>query len=768
MSVPYQPMKIVGNVTGLVQSREEFLIYNDAYPVLENAFVWRERIKRKQGVEGLGRFSRSFIDVSIGTSSASAWSFNLFDKVSPPITETNKELKPGSVVITIGSGGGAIVFTDQGDGTLTSPTGGNSGTINYQTGAIVLTTTAPATTASKATFTYYPCLPVMGLRNRDTRQVNGQQTIGFDTVYAYVYSGDWTEYLPGSSERWTGTDADFFWTTNYWNLDGNPIMWVTNNFASSTGGDPIRYTDGVNWYDFQPDIDLGSPAKTLFQCRAMLPFRGRLLVFNTWEGPSGGTYQQYPQRVRWSGIGEPIPNPPLQPWIDSAGYQGGYLDIPTNEEITAVGFVRDNLVIYCSRSTWQLRYTGRTISPFQIERVNPELGAEATFSSVQFDKSLVGIGDKGIVECDSFESRRIDIKIPDLVFQFSANNTPGSDVSTRVYGIRDFVQRLAYWLYPYQPGTPYSITFPNRRLVYNYENDSWAIFTDSLTVLGTFFPLSGRSWANTHIPWDGCNFPWTNKPQLQPDIIAGNQQGFVFYLDSQVSNDPSLTITAITGFSTSPTQITSPNHNLTDDQVIKITDIAGSGYSSLNNGFFGVSIVNSNVFKLYTYNPESGDFDIPQLDSSQTYIGGGLIEVRDGFNIKSKKFNFIDQGESFQLGYIDILTDSTDQGAFTLQVYNDYQDSEPVNTLQESDNSENYSANSFFNSIVSTANPNPGSTVIPGSKYWQRVYCPVRANFITIVWTLSNAQLIGVEQESDVQIDAQIIWQRPAGRLTNR
>lgn len=37
----YSPLKIAGNSTGLVKYREEFLLPDDAYPVLENAFVWR-------------------------------------------------------------------------------------------------------------------------------------------------------------------------------------------------------------------------------------------------------------------------------------------------------------------------------------------------------------------------------------------------------------------------------------------------------------------------------------------------------------------------------------------------------------------------------------------------------------------------------------------------------------------------------------------------------------------------------------------------------
>ena len=40
----YSPLKIVGMSTGLVQDREEFLLPDDAYPTLQNAYVWRERI----------------------------------------------------------------------------------------------------------------------------------------------------------------------------------------------------------------------------------------------------------------------------------------------------------------------------------------------------------------------------------------------------------------------------------------------------------------------------------------------------------------------------------------------------------------------------------------------------------------------------------------------------------------------------------------------------------------------------------------------------
>lgn len=756
----YNPLRIAGNSTGLVQEREEFILPDDAYPQLENAFVWRERIKRRQGLSTLGRLRRKFTASSLGNSGASPWTFNIYSTLVPPITpEATAEIEAGSVVITIG----AIVFTDQGNGTLTSVTPGNSGVINYITGTVTLTHTAGAGIATTINFNYFPGLPVMGLRSRELNNVNNEQLVAFDTVYAYIFSNGWQEFIPGTT--WTGTDADFFWSTNYWVGDGNRKIFWTTNF-SGTSGDPIRYTNGVAWANFSPQINSGGDLLT--QCLALLPFRGRLLAFNTLEGAALGTSVAYTNRIRWAAIGNPFANvsaivTTVNPnaWRDDIRGQGGFLDIPTSDAITAVGFVRDNLVIYCEHSTWQLRYTGRSIAPFQIEKVNSELGAESPFSAVQFDTSLVGVGDKGIVECDSYKSERIDIKIPDLVFEFHNDE----DGPQRVHGIRDFQQRLAYWIYPYSPSEGFSTKFPNRRLVYNYENDSWAIFTDSLTALGTYQPLTSERWQDFTTPqedtWEQSNFPWINFPALFPALVGGNQQGFVMYLGSnvqpKVSNDVTLSIQNIT-FSTVDV-ITSIDHNLVTGQVIQILDIpAGSPYaSSLNEGIFGVVVLDKDNFQIWSFNSSNGQFDIPVEFSEGTYIGGGRIAVRDGFSVVSKKFNFMDEGQNIQMGYLDALLVTTEVGAVSLNVYLDYNDNSPVNIYPQNNN-----VDTFFNSIVPTTSPS--STALSASKYWHRVFCAVRGAFLTLQWTLSNAQLVGVEQENDFQIDAQILWIRRAGK----
>jgi len=807
----YTPLKITGMATGLVQSREEFLLPNDAYPKLRNAYVWRERIRRKQGCVLLGRLRRDQVDISIGNTNVSGGIATFLNALLG--LGSTATIVPGSVTVKIPAAGLTFVESNPPDGNL-SAGGLNVATINYATTQLQVTTNpsvgfnVPVT----VTLSYYPGLPVMGIRTRELENSLNDETVFFDQVYAYVFNGStnaFEEFIPGTTWNASGEGIDgvsFFWSTNYWvsqstvpgtatplfTTDNRKLFWVTNNTGQFGAlADPPRITDGTTWVDF---VDNATPSNTpwaqidattyLFNWLSMLPFRGRLLNFNTWEGTTAGNALHCSNRIRWSTIGNPfIPydnGPPAKgSWRDDIRGQGGFLDIPTSEDIVSIGFVRDNLVIYCERSTWQLRYTGRSIAPFQIERVNSELGGEGPFSAVQFDTSLIGIGDKGIVECDSYKSERIDIKILDFVFEIQNPNNG----NVRVHGIRDFINRLAYWTCPitaeYDGMVPdASQIFPNIRLVYNYENDSWAIFEDTYTALGTFQPQENRTWLNTDLTWIEADFSWIGSQQTGlPAIVGGNQQGYVEYLDQATVDDVTLSITGVQPNTNLPTVITSPNHNLVTGDVIGIQDIpVGSPYASLNGGVYGIILGDNtnadtaNKFRLKIYNALTGEFSDSQLDvPAGDYIGGGQINVRQNFNIVSKKFNFLDEGQSIQLGYLDVLMDATEPnepGAISLNVYLDYNDTEPSNTLPN--NSIAGSAitpipDTFFNSVIPTTQTDLSQ--VGGTKFWQRVYCPTRANFITLEYTFSNAQLAGEEQTKDVQIDAQILWIRKAGRM---
>ena len=126
MSSGYQPLHVTGMTTGLVQQRQEFILPDDAYPVLENAYVWRERIKRKQGYQLLGRLRRIFTAQVLGNADgAGAFSGNLKTIFT---LEAGSSFEPGSIVIN----DGVNDFQDDSLGVLVGTPAG-TGTINYIT-----------------------------------------------------------------------------------------------------------------------------------------------------------------------------------------------------------------------------------------------------------------------------------------------------------------------------------------------------------------------------------------------------------------------------------------------------------------------------------------------------------------------------------------------------------------------------------------------------------------------------------------------------------
>jgi hypothetical protein len=210
-----------------------------------------------------------------------------------------------------------------------------------------------------------------------------------------------------------------------------------------------------------------------------------------------------------------------------------------------------------------------------------------------------------------------------------------------------------------------------------------------------------------------------------------------------------------------PVIIKSTNHNLATGEIIKISGIVGDvAFLDINDGIYQVVVIDANSFNISTYNSTSQTFSDFVYCNVGLYLGGGEIIVRDNFNITSKKFNFLEAGENIQLGYIDVLLNNTSDGAISLNVYLDYNDSTPVNIRGQNVDPQTNQPDTFFNATV----PTTRTSGLVTTKNWQRVFCAARGAFITLQWTFSLAQMAGIEQEEDVEIDAQILWIRKAGR----
>lgn len=681
-----KPFPIVGLTKGLQTNVKPAMLPDQAWALLENAYTWRERELKREGRQLLGRLRRTFTDQSLGNTGSSGTSFtiaNIFSTLG--FTEPQAELEAGSLVISVASPT-LSTFTDNGNGTFTvTGDGVAAGSyVNYITGEVVLKFTAiGGASAVTANVNYFPTLPSMGINTIDGVSIIQQGTIFFDTKYAYVYStGGFVEYIPGTT--WTGTDYNFFWSCNFRGADASSrLFFVTNDNITGATFDPMRYTNGITWTNFTPVIADNPPSaqqSVLYNALILIPYYGRLLALNTWEGTTSGTYtgaENFYNRCRFSQLGDPSDQ--VNGWRSDKFGRGGFLDAPTDQAITGCTFIKNTLVVDFTNTTWQLRYVGEYGLPFIWERISADFGSSSTFSGVLFDNNRLVVGDKAITASHSNSVDRIDLDIPDQVFNI-ANVNQGPN---RVYGIRDYQRELVYWNYPdssteASPGV--SITFPNKVLLYNYRNKSWAIFRDSITTFGKFQSPSNITWGDTSVFWNSEDVLWSNTSTQQdfPLIVCGDQQGFIsVYGDEspsqistvQANDQETLTVQGV-NLSGSPIVITSVNHNLQPGDIIYLSNmnfLDNSAFTtvttSLNNSIYQVANDNNltiNQFSIYQYNFSTKEYDsnfpYTPYPVTYSYVGGGRITLFPRLNILTKDINIF-QGQSMQtkVSYLDFL-----------------------------------------------------------------------------------------------------------------
>ena len=727
---------IANTQVGLENDQTPWLIPDDAYPTMDDFYIFRGRVLSRKGCKGIGRMVAATVSSQASISSSTTANYNntvastiepgtmelyFYDSSGPPPTlvilfqdtgsgglvqsgatsyniEDITQASP-AVVTSTGHGllnGQTLVIQDvQG---LTSPVDGSSavngkafvvanaaantfelsgldtstfyeystggtvaigGSINYATGAYVISwLTLAGTTPYNLVIRYnvsnvFPCLPVMGIKTREISSINSEETIFFDTSKANEYSGtafnDISFYKnTNGAVSWSGSNSQFFNSTNYANT-----FWATNfvpglhtSATATTTGDGIRWYDGNQaftngWVNFNPRVDqVASPnTNRVLGARLIVPYIGRLLIFNTYEGTSSpGTH--YPRRVRWSQIGTPFPatDPggaasPIpsdfaglssdDAWVSTVPGLGGFLDCPNNEEIISIGWYKDQLIVFFEKSTWALLYTGNRLFPFTFERINSELGCESPNSTVQFDDGILAVGNRGVVQATGNQVVRIDSRIPDEVFNFK-NEQEGH---LRVQGIRDYFNELAYWTVP-EAESEY--TFPGRLLVFNYKTGSFSFFRDSFTALGYIQFSQGYLWNTTDTQWGEADWNWDDpiSQSLFQNICAGNSMGYVFILNVQNDNDPSMDILTydFSGGLDNLLVTTCGENNLNTNDHVKFSGVTGMELAGVSTTFASASIASTTYSSQFT--------DLAILPGSVTItIGANVFTDTLGDNV---------------------------------------------------------------------------------------------------------------------------------------
>lgn len=725
-------------------SFKPYAIPDNAFEQLRNAYVFRGRVRKRfgsrlmegtsGGVQNLEQLESRF-RINIGTTSVGG---ALAGTVPGSIFQVGQMFSVGSQFYTVTITGTPAAMIN---------TGAGSGTYNTTTGAYSFTG-APVSTIAY----FYPAQPVMGLTSYPTGIVSQNATYGFDTQFAYKFTT--TGWSRLGTAVWTGNNYNFFWSVNFRGLTSNLTYLYTTNFnagATLSDSDTMRYWNGSIWSTFNPRFSSTITTSTVLTCRIIIPFKNRLLLLNVVEniGVAPGSNATYVNRCRFSWLGDPTD---LTAFYTTAG-KGGFEDAPTKEAIITAQFIKDRLIVYFESSTWELAYTGNEVRPFVWQQINTELGAESTFSQVPFDKVVLGIGNVGIHACNGSNVERIDQKIPTAVFEIH-NGDKGVQ---RVAGIRDYYTEMVYWSFP---SIDRSSTFPynNRVLIYNYKTGSWAFNDDSITAFGYFQTTvnEGSSWASYLDSWEESSEPWVS-PALQDDfqqIIAGNQQGFVFIVDSDSTrNAPSLQITNITGSGIVKT-ITCINHNLqpgfnAEGDYIIIENV--NGMTGINGLILPVNeIIDANTFTVVISTAVSG-----------SYLGAGTIARVSNIEVLTKQYNFYaQQGLNTSFNKVDFFVDKTSNG----QVIVDY----AVSSSGESLLFFGAANGSLLGSgVLETAPYALTPLEITQSRLWHPIYPMTNGECIQLKIYMDDGQLRNSAIAwSDFQLHAMVFYAQPLSRLS--
>jgi len=786
--------------TGLQTDLRPWLIAEDAFTTLTNAYVFRGRVRKRFGSIYMNQTPLSSrLGVALTpTIMAGAATGTVPGTVNP--LQFGQAFSIGTEIFTVQALGNPVTMLDT--GTTTTHTFDTTSGVFAFTGSPAIDNTPVI---------YYPALPVMGLANYEFGPINNQPSFAWDTQFAYKFvTSQWLRSTAGITPTWHGNDLNFFWVSNWSGITADQVVMFVTNFQATVGVSPALTDDPIwayseqfavpGWqpFSYSPDAVINfenqqpytvTQTKTTANsgdtitsfvetARIVLPFKDRLILLNTIESTitnatpydptnhgtriasgitpakynSGTTTNtSYVNRCRYSINGSPFAlNAWLQPkftvWdpiaakaLPSSG--AGYIDAPTEEAIISAEFIKDRLIVYFERSTWELAYTGNQILPFVWQKINTELGAEGTFSVVPFDKVVLGIGNTGVHACSGANVERIDNKIPDEIFAIKNKN----EGVKRVAGVRDYYTEMVYWTFPSNEENQ-SEKFPNQILVYNYKTGSWALNNDCITTWGYFEQQTDQTWQVIQDTWENADYTW-NSGVVQAQfrqIIAGNQEGWVYIIAPDVARNAGvMQITQITYAAGPPVVITLTiiDHTLNSGDYIYIEN--APSVPNLNDKIFQVTFVTTNTITLVLPNPTT---------PGGTYAGGGTAARVSNIQIQSKQLNpYVSKGRNVYLAKIDFCVQRTTDGEIT--VYYSASSSE-LDMVEEAMNSDCILGNSILETKPYTAIPFETTQV----RLWHVVYFQTEGEFIQFLLQFSDAEITNPDIAlSDFQLEG-MIW----------
>lgn len=798
----------IGNFSkGLTQNRLPFVIDNDAFPIMLNSYSWRGRVKRKRGTSLLGRLTPTNGGTPPNTPVMGLRDFIFQNNIYPLLLAFNttnaymfnQAISPGffySVSYYKGSGAPVVwsgldyqqFWTTNYQGALWA-TNGKPGfsfknLLNNPTNSVTqISATQVSITISSPSglspndllwFNQVTGTISTGSGTTENQNINGQTGIvfsvtpaaGVDTIVVNFTGANGTTLADFQAGAVGQIGIAQYLNRGIAGQDG--IRWFDGDNTAGTGTPVPPYTTG--WVNFSPPITQGAfgfddylvKQYYLVGATAIIPFKDRLLFFSPWiQATDGAPPTQLIDTALWSWNGTPYYSSPtpaapsgLLYGYDPTAYlanvtgKGGYLAAGISQPIVTVTLNEDVVLVGFTNRRTRFVYSGNDLDPFQFYSINSEIGSAATFSGVTLDRGDLTIGAYGLAMTTQVSTQRIDLEIPDLVFNINNLNNGYQKVSAA----RDFFREWVYFTYP-SADSPWK--YPTQSFFYNYRDNTWGVFFENYTSHGLFRISTGGLnlvWSNvqnTYPTWNSWNNPWnaSNVTFGFPTVCAGNQQGFVMLLDQGTDEDASGYVQTVTVLDEYTLQINSPNHCLMNGgPAFQVGD-----YLLLSN-MTGATILNDQIGAVSLI-PSGNSFDTDNFKLSFTdkhgYVSGyvpgsGLFARLCQPFFQTKQFpTYWNDGRQVRLGVQKYLLDNTTSGEITVNIYLSQNPDDPWTSNSIIPPSSPNNSLIYSNVLPTHPENNPiQSPVAPGSyQIWHRINTSLIGDTVQLGFTLSDDQM---------------------------
>lgn len=588
--------------------------------------------------------------------------------------------------------------------------------------------------------------------------VSGKVTTAGNPFIMTVPAGTYNTYVSGGISQ-------YLTQSNLANGDG--IRWYNGD---PTGGTGLPTTASNGWVNFMPPVSMGpfgfdnlnAQQYYLAGALAIVAFKDRLLFFGPFiQSKSDANATLLADTVIWSWNGTPYyaQPTPITPTATQYGYdptayfvnvtgKGGYLSAGISQPIVTINNNEDVLLVGFTNRQTRFVYTGNDLDPFLFYSINSEIGSSATFSGITLDRGGLTIGSYGIALTSQISTQRIDLQIPDEVFQISQlpiASVLGVSVNTgplRVNASRDFYKEWIYFSYPVA-NSPW--IYPTQTFLYNYRDNTWAILIENYTAHGNFRSNFTMVWAtvdNTYPTWSTWNDPWNSAVSEAkfPSICAGNQQGFVMQLSDGTSEGQSQYIKNITPVVGNPLSFTisSPNHCLLNDDFLYLQGITGT--SSLNGQIGRVGL----IITAGVEDPNNFTLTFKDPQTFTDYFGAGTYARLCRPLVQTKQFGvYWNEGRQVRLGVQKYLFDYTPNGQITLAIFLSMDPDNPYNYGDIVPQVSTNNALIYSDILFTSPEANNLQTPTASSQFqiWHRMNTSLIGDTFQIGFTLSDDQM---------------------------